>query len=69
MMFYAGYVSGNHNIYIGVKVTSTTTYYNDVAIAGVQIVNKDVIRFKKRGYLILYLRQVLPINGKHIMMI
>ena len=34
-------VSGNHNIYIGVKVTSTTTYYNDVPIAGVQIVNKD----------------------------
>jgi hypothetical protein len=35
------HVSGNHNIYIGIKVTSNTTYYNDVAIAGVQIVNKD----------------------------
>ena len=35
------HVSGNHNIYIGVKVTSSTTYFNDVAIAGVQIVNKD----------------------------
>jgi len=37
------HVSGNHNIYIGIKVTAPSpyTYYNDVAIAGVQIVNKD----------------------------
>lgn len=31
--------TGTGRVYIGVKVTSTTTYYNDVPIAGVQIVS------------------------------
>lgn len=30
--------SGNGRVYLGVKVTSSTTYYNDVPIAGVQVV-------------------------------
>ena len=31
--------SGSGRIYIGVKITASTTYYNDVCIAGVQVVN------------------------------
>lgn len=31
--------SGNYRIYIGVKVTASTTFYNDISIAAVQIVN------------------------------
>ena len=31
--------TGTGRVYIGVKVTSSTTYYNDVPIAGVQIIS------------------------------
>ena len=32
-------LTGDYNIFIGVKVTSSPTYYNDVAIAGVQVLS------------------------------
>lgn len=31
--------SGSGRVYIGIKVTASTTFYNDIAIAGVQVLN------------------------------
>jgi len=31
--------TGNGRIYIGIKVTAPTTYYNDISIAGIQVLN------------------------------
>jgi len=33
--------TGNYRIYLGVKVTSSTTFYNDISIAAIQIVNSS----------------------------
>ena len=35
--------TGSGRVYIGVKVTSSTTYYNDVPIAGVQIISGSTL--------------------------
>ena len=35
------YLDGYYNLYIGIKVTSATTYYNDISIAAVQILTSD----------------------------
>jgi hypothetical protein len=32
-------LSGNYHIYIGIKVTAKTTYFNDISIAGVQVLD------------------------------
>ncbi len=32
-------LTGNYHIYIGIKVTASTTYYNDISIAGVQVLS------------------------------
>ena len=34
-------LSGNYRIYIGIKVTASTTYYNDICIAGVQVLSSS----------------------------
>tara|TARA_B100001287_G_scaffold276460_1_gene287351 strand:+ start:1460 stop:3433 length:1974 start_codon:yes stop_codon:yes gene_type:complete len=34
-------LSGNYNIYIGIKVTASTTFYNDICIAGVQVLSSS----------------------------
>jgi len=36
--------SGVGRVYIGVKITASTTYYNDIPIAGVQIVSAGVLQ-------------------------
>ena len=33
--------TGNYRIYLGIKVTSSTTFYNDISIAAIQIVNSS----------------------------
>lgn len=33
--------SGSGRVYIGIKVTALTTFYNDISIAGVQVLNAD----------------------------
>lgn len=37
------YLDGYYNLYIGIKVTSATTYYNDISIAAVQVLTSDNI--------------------------
>lgn len=34
-------LSGSYRIYIGIKVTASTTYYNDICIAGVQVLSSS----------------------------
>jgi hypothetical protein len=36
--------AGDGRVYIGVKITAATTYYNDIPIAGVQIVSSGVLQ-------------------------
>lgn len=35
--------TGSGRVYIGVKVTASTTYYNDIAIAGVQVISGSTL--------------------------
>ena len=35
------YLDGYYNLYIGIKVTSATTFYNDISIAAVQVLTSD----------------------------
>lgn len=37
------HLDGHYNIYIGIKVTALTTYYNDISIAAVQVLTSDNI--------------------------
>lgn len=39
--------TGSYRIYLGVKVTSSTTFYNDISIAAIQIVNSTGTTVKK----------------------
>ena len=34
-------LSGSYRLYIGIKITSSVTYYNDICIAGVQVLNSS----------------------------
>ena len=34
-------LSGNYHLYIGIKITSSVTYYNDISIAGVQVLDSS----------------------------
>jgi len=34
-------LSGNYQIYIGIKITASTTFYNDISVAGVQVLDSS----------------------------